>query len=181
MRVARTTIGSAPRTTLIWVRVRELGFKRMCVALSSSKINGKVPPLHALRVVGSMVVNNLDPRFWPSHSAHTFLIHISSDPQLTMRYLHQQNTFYPSFWRVLPRDALSGLRRTWAEQKVGESRKYFFCFWRNSIQISEFYMRRYMNYWDLLWICYFCPRSNFTALQRSVVVCYLLVILHYVL
>ena len=42
MLVARTTIGSAPRTTLIWVRegVRELGFKRMCVALSSSKING---------------------------------------------------------------------------------------------------------------------------------------------
>ena len=28
MLVARTTIGSAPRTTLIWVRVRELGFKR---------------------------------------------------------------------------------------------------------------------------------------------------------
>ena len=28
MLVARTTIGSAPRTTLIWVRVGELGFKR---------------------------------------------------------------------------------------------------------------------------------------------------------
>ena len=28
MLVARTTIGSAPRTSLIWVRVRESGFKR---------------------------------------------------------------------------------------------------------------------------------------------------------
>ena len=22
----------------------------------------------------------------------------------------------------------------------------------------EFYVRRYINYWDLLWMCYFCPR-----------------------
>ena len=30
-------------------------------------------------------------------------------------------------------------------------------------------MRRYMNYWVMLWICYFCPRyQNFTALQRCV-------------
>ena len=26
------------------------------------------------------------------------------------------------------------------------------------VQISQFYMGRHMNYWDLLWICYFCPR-----------------------
>ena len=79
MLVARTTIGSAPRTTLIWVRVKELGLKR--------KLRNKLPGielfstilgrggslvlqnqwmrtlLHALRVVGSTLENDLNLRF----------------------------------------------------------------------------------------------------------------------
>jgi len=39
--------------------------------------------LHALRVVGSMVVNNLNLRFWPYYLAHTFILLYTSDIELT--------------------------------------------------------------------------------------------------
>ena len=44
-------------------------------------------------------------------------------------------------------------------QKVGKLGKWKIFFVSGVlVVISEFYMRRYINYWDLLWICYFCPR-----------------------
>ena len=60
MLAARTTIGSAPRTTLIWVRVRELGFKRRSLVLQDQWMRTL---LHALRVVGSTSENDLNLRF----------------------------------------------------------------------------------------------------------------------
>ena len=60
MLVARTTIGSAPRTTLIWVRVRELGFKRRS---RPPKSMDEDPFTHAIRVVGSTLENDLNLRF----------------------------------------------------------------------------------------------------------------------
>ena len=42
----------------------------------------KAPPLHALRVVGSMVANNLNLRLCPSHPAYTFLLLYTSDIEL---------------------------------------------------------------------------------------------------
>ena len=67
MLVACTTIGSAPRTILIWVRVRELGFKRITVGYvwrsRPPKSMDEDPFTCALRVVGSTLENDINLRF----------------------------------------------------------------------------------------------------------------------
>ena len=62
MRVARTTIGSAPRTTLIWVRVRELGFTMIGFDALVLQNQWMRTLLHAIRVVGSTEENDLNLR-----------------------------------------------------------------------------------------------------------------------
>ena len=150
MLVARTTIGSAPRTTLIWVRVRELGFKRRsrppksmdedpftCFTRRRIDVRKQSKPSILTIPSGTHLSVTIYQRYWTHRVVPPPLKHFSN-VALTARFSGRITT---------------NLGR-W---KKGGKWKIFFVS-KGLMQILEFGMRRYVNYWDLSWICYFCPR-----------------------
>ena len=150
MLVARTTIGSAPRTTLIWVRVRELGFKRRsrspksmdedpftCFTRRRIDVRKRSKPSILTIPSGTHLSVTIYQRYWT---------HIVVPPPL--KHFSNVALTAPFSGRITTN---LGRAKSWGKSKI-------FFVSRGLMKISEFGMRRYINYWDLLWICYFCPR-----------------------
>ena len=151
MLVARTTIGSAPRTTLIWVRVRELGFKRRsrppksmdedpftCFTRRRIDVRKQSKPSILTIPSGTHLPVTIYQRYWT---------HIVVPPPL--KHFHNVALAAPFSGRITTNLCRA---KSWGEVEN------IFCFYRFNVEILEFHMRRYVNYLDLLWICYFCPR-----------------------
>jgi len=157
MLVARTTIGSAPRTTLIWAG---LGLIRWVSSYGSHSHTHDIKNHWKSDPFTCFTHRRIDVRKRSKPSILTI-------PSGT----HLPVTIYQRYWThiVVPPPlkhfsnvALTAPFSGRITTNLGRHKKWgkwkIFFVSRGLMVIMEFYVRRYVNYLDLLWICYFCPR-----------------------